>query len=142
MSERVADGGITDRRQFTVGMAMALLGGAAITIGCGGGGGGGGNPAAASGPVPSSRPTPPPPPANIRFGDVSNNHGHEAVITNAVLLAGEGLRLNILGGATHQHDVELYADEVVRIRNGERIEKESTENSGLFGPHFHVVGFN
>jgi len=136
MEGRGNDGGLRDRRQFTVEMALALLGGAAVTIGCGGG-------ASPSGPGPvAPAPTPVPTLSPLRLGNISNNHGHEAVITAAQLLAGDALRLDIIGGAPHPHFVELSADEVVRIRNGERIDKDTSENVGLFGPHQHIVRFN
>jgi hypothetical protein len=136
MEGRGNDGGLRDRRQFTVEMALALLGGAAVSIGCGGG-------ASPSGPGPvAPAPTPVPTPSELKLGSVSNNHGHEAVITAAQLLAGDALRLEISGSAPHLHVVELSADEVARIRNGERVEKESSEEFGLLGLHRHTVRFN
>lgn len=136
MERREEDGRLRNRRQFTVEMALALLGGAAVTIGCGGGGN-------TSGPSPvAPPPTPVPTPSDLKVGNVSANHGHEAVITAAQLLAGGALRLDIMGTAPHPHDVDLSADEVARIRSGERIEKSSSETVGLFGLHAHVVRFN
>lgn len=137
------EAGLTDRRRFTVEMAMALLGGAAITVGCGGGGAGGGSPAAPSAPATPTpaRPTPPPPPPGITFGDIANNHGHEVVVTDAELLAGGALSLTV-GGAAHSHTVELSAEQVVRIRNKETVEVNSSEDVGLLGPHYHPIRFN
>ena len=129
----------TDRRKFTVEMAMALLGGAAITVGCGGGGGSPATPSAPATPTPP-RPTPTPPPPGMTFGDVANNHGHEVVILDAELLAGGALSLTM--GGPHAHTVELSADQVVRIRNKEVVETRSSEDVGLLGPHYHPVRFN
>ena len=135
-----SEDGLEDRRQFTVEMALALLGGAAITIACGGGA----SPGAPSGPAtPTPRlPTPTPPPADARIGVIGNNHGHEALITGAQLLAGEALRLEIVGAAPHGHEVELSADEVVQIRGGATVTKLSSETGGLFGLHAHDIRFN
>ena len=130
--------GVRSRRQFTVEMAMALLGGAAVTIGCGGGGASPTAPGPASTPFPFPTATPPPP----GMGTVGANHGHEAVITAAQLLAGGALRLDITGSAPHTHVVDLIADDVARVRNGERIVVNSSEDLGLFGMHRHVVQFN
>ncbi|HET7294829.1 MAG TPA: hypothetical protein VFM88_20570 [Vicinamibacteria bacterium] len=125
---------VSDRRQFTVEMAMALLGGASITIACGGGGGSPGSPTAL--------PTPAPTPEGQMAGVIAQNHGHEALITSAQLQAGAALSLQIQGSAGHLHSVELSADDVARIRAGGRVETTSTEGVGLFGPHDHRVIFN
>jgi len=127
--------GLSSRRQFTVEMAMALLGGASITIACGGGGGG-----SPSGPT--AVPTPAPTPSDEKAGVIAQNHGHEAILTGAQLQAGNALLLDIMGVAAHGHTVELSGEEVGRIRGGNRVEKTSTEQVGLFGPHTHVVRFN
>jgi hypothetical protein len=131
---RAADGRL-DRRRFTVEMAAALLGGAAITIGCGGGG-------SPSSPAPVPTPTPTPSGPAAATGIIDDNHGHEAVISGAQLLTGDALALNIKGGASHQHMLTLSSDEVVRIRRGERITKASSNDVGLFGAHEHFVYFN
>src|SRR5688572_20902010 len=110
---RAGDERLTDRRRFTVEMAMALLGGAAITIGCGGG-------ASPSSPAPVPTPTPSGPPPVV--GAIADNHGHVATLSGAQLLAGGGLTLNIQGAA-HPHTLTLTSDEVVRIRAGERVAK-------------------
>lgn len=115
-----------DRREFTAQAALALLGGAVITItGCGGGG---------------SSPSAPSPPASggDRAGAVSANHGHVAVITAAQLSAAGSLTLNIRGSATHPHTVELTAVEVAQVRDGQRVSKIST----IGDSHNHNVTFN
>jgi hypothetical protein len=131
MSERTS-GRVLDRRRFSAGMAMAMLGGAVITVGCGGGGSSSPSPVtapAATGPQPET--------ANI-----NDNHGHLAMVTAAELQAGGALTLNITGSAPHGHTLSLTADEVARIRSGERITKTSSNDVGLFGPHEHIVTFN
>lgn len=126
-----------NRRTFTVEAAMALLGGAVITIsGCGGSspsapsmsGGGGATPGGGGG---TSGP-------GDRAGQVSANHGHSAVITSAQLSAGGALSLDIRGGADHPHTVQLTAEEVTAVANGQRVSKTSSSNDA----HSHVVTFN
>lgn len=73
-------------------------------------------------------------------GMISLNHGHEAVLTTAQLLNGNGLRLDITGRSTHSHHVDLTSDELRRIRNGERIVRHSSD--GFDDKHDHVVTFN
>ncbi len=126
---------LSSRREFTVEMAMALLGGASITIACGGGGGG--SPSAAT-----ALPTPAPTPSDEKAGVIAQNHGHEAIVTGAQLRAGGALSLDITGAAVHGHIVQLSGEEVARIRDGGQVQKTSTEQVGLFGPHTHVVTFN
>ena len=77
----------------------------------------------------------------MTFGDIANNHGHEVVITDAELLAGGALSLTI-GGPAHSHSLELSAEQVVRIRNKEVVEVNSSQDVGLLGPHYHPIRFN
>jgi hypothetical protein len=112
-----------NRRQFTAEAAMVLLGGAAITIsGCGGGG--------TSSPVAST-------PITDVLGTVDTNHGHSALVTAAQLTAGGALEVDIRGTAGHGHMVSLEAGELMSIRNGTRVQKQSSGSS-----HTHVVTFN
>ncbi|HEY7515040.1 MAG TPA: hypothetical protein VIC87_11205 [Vicinamibacteria bacterium] len=113
----------TGRREFTVASALALLGGATITItGCGGG---------------SSRTTGSSGPVDVE-GSIAGNHGHRAVITAAQLVAGGAVRLDVAtGSAGHAHTVDLSADDVVRIRTGNAVARESTEAE----LHRHMVSF-
>jgi hypothetical protein len=111
-----------ERREFTVLSAFALLGGATITVsGCGG------NPMSAS-----------------KIGDgrvngtISANHGHSAVITAAELTEGGGLSLDIRGTADHTHAVVLTGSQVVDIRGGTTVAKQSTDTGG----HDHMVTFS
>jgi hypothetical protein len=112
-----------DRRTFTLQAALALLSGVAITIsGCG-----------------STTPTSPPPSGGSSDvnGTVSANHGHTAVIT-AAQLTSNGISLNIMGSATHNHVVELSTAELTMISNRGQVAKVSTTDSG----HNHTVTFN
>jgi hypothetical protein len=112
------------RREFTLGALLAMLSGVSITIsGCGG----------------SSSPSTPTTtqPAADKNGTISANHGHVAVITSAQLTSANALVLNIQGTATHNHTVELSAAEVVQIRDGTRVAKESSSTG-----HTHTVTFN
>lgn len=119
-----------DRRKFiSAATALAMLGGAGITIGCG---------SSAPG---TGATLPPPPPPSARSGSVSSNHGHSAIIQSAALEAGGGLSLNIQGTATHAHTVVLSATQVQNIRDGARVEVESTSAEGLSGVHSHSVVF-
>src|SRR5262245_36877993 len=111
-----------NRREFTVEAALALLGGATITIGCGGGGS---SPAAAT-----------PPPVRDVVGTVDTNHGHSALLTAAQMGEGNALELDIRGTSGHTHAVTLTAADILNIRNGARVEHQSSGNS-----HTHVVVF-
>jgi len=116
------------RREFTLGALLAMLSGVSITIsGCGG---------SSSPSTPATTPTTTQPPAD-KNGTISANHGHVAVIASAKLTAGNALVLDIQGTATHNHTVELSAAEVVQIRDGTRVAKESSATS-----HTHTVTFN
>jgi hypothetical protein len=119
-----------DRREFALRSVMAMLAGVTITVsGCGGGGtGGGGNP---------TQPTTDPATGD-KIGNISADHGHRAVITAAELAAGGALTLQIRGSANHPHTVPLTADEVVAIRNGQRVERASSDEDF----HTHTVTFN
>lgn len=115
-----------DRREFAVEAALALLGGAAITIsGCGGGG------------ASSLTAATPPPPLTDVAGQISSNHGHSAVITAAQLGAAGALDLDLRGTAGHTHMVSLTSAEVATIARRGMIQKESSGSS-----HTHTVTFN
>ncbi len=118
-----------DRRQFTLAAALAALSGVAITISaCGGGGGSSSSPAAPTGTGGTGD----------KVGQISNNHGHSAVITGAQLTAGGALNLDIQGTATHTHGVSLTGAEIASIAAGQRMAKESTTQES----HSHTVTFN
>lgn len=135
------------RRQFAQDASLAFLAGVSVIVSsCAGGSGGGGGSSSSSdgyGPTGSSgTPTQSTPPATPAAGSVSgqisDNHGHQAVITAAELQAGGALRLDIAGSAGHSHIVDLAAPEVQLIRDGQRVQKESTTTEG----HDHMVAFN
>ena len=132
-----------DRRSFTVAMAYAMLGGAAITLtACGDGGGPAGS---TGGPYGNPTPTPTTASASDKAAVISGNHGHSAVITGAQLTAGGELALDITGTAPHPHQVTLTAAEVTSIANGQTVTKASTTNDGgaiYGGEHNHGVTFN
>jgi hypothetical protein len=112
-----------NRRRFTAEAALILLGGAAITIsGCGGG--------SSSNPVAST-------PLTDILGTIDTNHGHSVLITAAQLMEGGAVELDIRGTSGHTHKVSLEAAEVVSVRKGQRVQKDSSGNS-----HTHVVTFN
>jgi hypothetical protein len=120
-----------DRREFTLRSALAVLGGVTITISAGCGGGGGGSPTGGS-------PTGASPAGADTIGAIANNHGHQASITSAQLVAGSALMLNIRGDADHGHMVELTTDDLVRIRSQQTISRECTSTS----EHTHMVTFS
>jgi hypothetical protein len=123
------------RREISAMAALALLGGAAITImGCGGGGS---NPTSSSA-APPATPSPIPAPSGDKVGQVMNDPRHTAVITAAQLAAGGALTLDIQGSAPHNHVVELTAQEVASIRSGQRVDKGSSTDFN----HFHLVIFS
>src|SRR5262245_7856842 len=101
-----------DRRDFVLGSLLAMLGGVPLTISssaCGGGG---------------SSPTAPTPPPSDKTGDITSNHGHVAVVTSAQQLAGGAVSLNIQGTSSHNHVVELTADQVNQIRDGQKVSND------------------
>lgn len=114
------------RREFGRATALAALAGATIFIeeACGGGGTPTGSSRAAG------------PPASVT-GQISGNHGHQAVISGAALQAGGDLSLDIQGAADHPHTVALAAAEVISIRQGGQVSKDATMTAG----HMHVVTF-
>lgn len=117
------------RREISVQAALALLGGATITLmGCGGSSGG-------SDPTPTPSPTPVP---DKSATSISANHGHTAVITSAQLTAGGGLSLSIQGTSAHDHTFDLTGAEVVQIREGTAV----TKTSALVFGHTHDIRFN
>lgn len=121
-----------ERRRISVLMALALLGGATVTItGCGGGGTTA--PTSPVGPAGAARC-----PAGSRCGLVSTDPLHSAEITAAQLSAGGALTLDIQGSQNHGHLVSLSSDEVVTIREGRQVNKVST--TALL--HNHRVTFN
>jgi hypothetical protein len=118
-----------DRREFTLRALMAMLAGVTITVsGCGGGGGTGGGPN-----QPTGNPS-----TGDKAGNITNNHGHQAVITSAQLSAGGDLTLQIRGSADHPHTLALSAAEVASIAAGTRVGKASSEDDF----HTHTVTFN
>lgn len=118
------------RRRFAEEAGLAFLAGVTVSVsGCGGGGGGddyqsptAGNPA----------------PSGSKTGQVSSNHGHQAIITAAQLQAGGALQIDIAASAGHSHVVELPAQAVQQIRDGRPVQKDSTTTDA----HQHTVTFN
>ena len=119
------------RREFSLESLRMLFAGVAVTVtACGSdggdgptapGGGGGGN----------------------ETGSISANHNHTATVTAVQLTAGNAVTLDIRGTSDHPHTVELTAAEVVQIRDGQRVTKNSsTDPSASFGTHLHTVTFN
>jgi hypothetical protein len=126
------------RRQFTQEASLAFLAGVSVSVAaCGGGSGSGGSGDDGYGPPTSGTP-PTTVPAGSKSGNVSSNHGHEATITSAELQAGGAVAVNIAGTAGHPHMVELPAQAVQEIRDGRKVQKESTVTDG----HSHTVTFN
>ena len=120
------------RREFTVHSAFAMLSGVAITMtGCG-------DDSGPSTPTTPSAPAPAPPVATDVSGAVGTNHGHTAVVTAAMLTAGNDLNIDITGTANHPHSVSLSGAELGQIAGGTRVAKTSTDNTG----HAHTVTFN
>lgn len=127
-----------DRRQFTLAAALAALSGVAITISACGGGGTGSAGSSPYGPTdPSGGATGSGSTAD-KVGQISNNHGHSAIITGAQLTAGGDLSLNIQGAATHPHTVALSAAEIASIAANQRVSKVSSTTQD----HSHTVTFN
>ena len=110
---------VIDRRSL-----IALLAGATITVvGCD---------SESDGPAAASTRTP------DRIGEISDNHQHLARLGGPQVAAGQALMLSIRGNANHDHMVAFTADDVQRLRGGERVNKTSTSEQG----HQHTVIFN
>jgi len=129
---------LLDRREFTAASVMALLSGVAITVSaCGGGGGYGGGSSSSDdgygGPTGGSSVA-----TDGIAGSISSNHGHTATLTSAELNGGAAVTLHIRGAATHDHTVELSAEEVGQAAGGQRVVKRSSNTDS----HFHEVQFN
>ena len=122
-----------DRREFAKEASLAFLSGVTVTVSaCGGGGDYSG-----SGPTTSTTP----PPAGSEEGQISANHGHEAIITAAQLMAGGALQVDIAGTAGHSHIASLPAQAVQDVRDGRPVETVTTIMSAP-DPHSHTVTFN
>lgn len=107
-----------NRREFTVEAALALLGGAIITIsGC------------------ESATEPSPVLADIP-GEIATNHGHFVTLGAAGLRAGSSLDIDIRGASGHSHMVSLTTVDLAILRNGGVVRKESTGTR-----HTHLVTF-
>jgi len=126
-----------NRRQFTQEASLAFLAGVTVSVSaCGGGGGGGYSPTGGGG---GTTATPPPAPTGSKTGQISANHGHQAVITAAQLQAGGAVQLDIATAeAGHSHIVDLPAQAVQEIRDGKPVQKDSTTTDA----HMHTVTFN
>jgi hypothetical protein len=122
-----------DRRDFTRLSVLAMLSGVVITIsGCGGGGSSPGAPS-----------TPPPTTGGdgSKEGAISANHGHRVFITAAQMTAAGAVTLSLsvsTSGTEHTHAVSLSAAEVVSVRDGARVAKQTTTADA----HDHTVTFN
>jgi len=126
-----------DRREFNQESLVALFSGVAITItGCGGGAG-----ASPAAPTPVAGATPPPTSTDNtgrgRQGSITNNHGHEAILTSAEFGTAGGVMLNVQGQADHPHMLELTEAELAAIESGESVSKNTTATQG----HEHAVSF-
>jgi hypothetical protein len=111
------------RREFTLEAAMAILAGCVITISD-----------TACGSRNPSAPIPTEPDVN---GNVSDNHGHVAVITSFQIMAGNAVALDIRGTATHPHTLSISQGDLTSLRNRQRVTSTSSTDSG----HSHTVTF-
>jgi hypothetical protein len=128
-----------NRRQFTQEASLAFLAGVTVTVSaCGGGGGGGGGDYNPTGGSTTTTTTLPPAPAGSETGQISANHGHQAVITAAQLQAGGAVQIDIAYTAGHSHMLTLPAQAVQEIRDGKPVQKDSTTTDA----HMHTVTFN
>lgn len=114
-----------DRREFTSQAVLALLSGVAITLtGCGSE-----NPAAPR--------VPPAPPVTDVGGVIANNHGHVAIVTAVQQTGGATVAIDLRGTAGHTHQVELTIADLLDIRAGAQVAKQSSGTG-----HTHMVTFN
>jgi len=130
-----------DRREFAREASLAFLSGVTVTVsGCGGGGGSGGSGDYSS----PTTVTPPATGTGDEVGQISGNHGHEAIIRAALLMAGGDLQLDIAGQAGHSHLITLPAAAVIDVRSGRPVAVDSTSTDAATGGgvHSHTVTFN
>jgi hypothetical protein len=121
-----------DRREFTAEAVLAMLSGVVILVGESACGGSGSSSPASPAPLPTTGGT------GDEVGQISNNHGHSAVVTAAQLLAGNQVQLDIRGQADHTHSITLTHDALVNISAGATVSTTSTTTNG----HDHTVTFN
>jgi hypothetical protein len=115
------------RRGFLQIASAAVLAGIALTVlGCGDDKGTGPDAGGTAG-------------TGDKNGEISNNHGHKAVLTKAQLDAGEAVVLHIQGDAAHDHTLSFSADDMAKLKNGGMVTVESS--AGGTGPHTHSVMF-
>jgi hypothetical protein len=120
-----------DRREFTAEAVLAMLSGVAILV----------TETACGGSSYSSPTSPAPQPSggtDDKVGQISNNHGHSAVVTAAQLLAGNQVQLDIRGTASHTHTVTLSHGDLANISAGATVATTSTTTNS----HDHTVTFN
>ena len=107
-----------NRREFTLEAALALLGGALITIsGC-------------------ETATEPSPVVTDIPGGISSNHGHFVTLAAGGLRAGAPLDIDIRGATGHSHMVSLTSVDLAILRNGGVVQRETSGTR-----HTHVVTF-
>jgi hypothetical protein len=118
----MSEDNLLTRREFTLESALAILTAATITISCG-----------------DSKPSTSPSPTTAdKNGTISANHGHVAVITAARLSSPTSISLDIQGQATHNHTVDLTANEVSSVAANVQVAKVSSTDQA----HNHTVTFN
>jgi len=66
---------------------------------------------------------------------ISANHGHTLTIPKADVASGVSKSYNIIGSATHAHEVTLSPDDFAKLKNNEQIGIVSTNNVG----HEHTI---
>jgi hypothetical protein len=71
-------------------------------------------------------------------GVIANNHGHTAVVTAAQISAGRAITIDIRGTADHSHTLDLTNDDMVRLQQRQRVERDVSANN----THTHRVTFN
>jgi hypothetical protein len=110
------------RRDFSLKAALALLAGCVITI---------------TDACSSSNPTTPSPASGDINGNISENHGHTAVVTAAQITASNAISLNIQGTATHNHTVALSQADLQTLKNRQAVSRDSSNDLA----HLHTVTF-
>jgi hypothetical protein len=136
------------RREFTAASLSALFVGMAVTLIDCGGGGASSSLVTAPTPIPtaSGPSTPTPAVSGDKSGAISDNHGHEAVVTSAQLTAAGAVALSIRGSADHDHAVTLSAAQIGQVAGGTRVTAVSATGAStdIYGvsAHTHSVVFN
>lgn len=77
----------------------------------------------------------PSPKVKVLMSEISNNHGHEFIISLEDLVKGGTMSYSIKGRSGHPHGVQINSDVIVQLLQGKTLTLASTTDAG----HAHNV---